>query len=256
MTAPPIQGWPEFDRATVELVAPGVLEEDLIGLDALLHTRGIDVSPALYRQLYRNQLQVSSTDFVAGRLPFIRVALQRLGLPMPTPLDYLGASEAILGRRVWLSTLGAVTSRLYDRGEPLFIKPAAKAKRFTGRVVSEPADLAGLPMTSPSAAVWCSEPIVLLSEHRVFVRHGEIVGIRHYDKDASLTPATAEVMTIVDELRPRLPAGCAIDVGVTQEGSVVLVEANDGFSLGRYGLDAAAYLSVLQARWDELVRPV
>lgn len=212
--------------AVLELIAPGRLEEDLVGLDASLRARGLIAAPVLYRQLYRHQVDVGSAVLVAGRLPFIRVALQRRGAAMPEALDYLDAPEPVLGRRVWRSTLGAVAARLDERGEPVFIKPFGRTKRFTGRVVSEYADLTRLPVTGASAPVWCSEPVEFVSEHRVFLRHGEIVGVRHYDGDPAVIPSPEEIAAIRSGLRPRLPAGCALDLGVLADGRTVLVEGS------------------------------
>ncbi len=242
-------------RAVLELVAPGRLEEDLVGLADVLTARGLESFPILARQLVRGHVPVEGAGLVAGRLPFIRAALQRHGVAMPAPLDYVGASEAALGRAIWPSTLGAVAAGLEHRGEPVFIKPRGAAKRFTGRVVAESVDLRALPVTSSATPLWCSEVVEMVSEHRVFVRHGEIVGIQHYDGDPSEVPAPAGVQAILDEVREALPAGCALDVAVGTGGRVVLVEANDGFSLGRYGLHSGLYVDVLLARWAELVRP-
>lgn len=254
MTAGPSAARGLAGRAVLELVAPGRLEEDLVGLPDSLTARGFETSQAYLRQLVRGRVPVEGAGLVAGRLPFIKAALQRNGVAMPAPLDYVGASEVALGRAIWPSTLGAVAAGLEDRGEPVFIKPRGAAKRFTGRVVAQPLDLRALPVTSSATPVWCSEVIEMTSEHRVFVRHGEIVAIQHYDGDPREVPAPGLVQAILDDVIESLPAGCALDVAVIADGRVVLVEANDGYSLGRYGLDSALYADVLLARWAELVR--
>jgi ATP-grasp domain, R2K clade family 3 len=46
----------------------------------------------------------------------------------------------------------------------------------------------------------------------------------------------------------------ALDVGVLATGETVLVEVNDGFSLGRYGLPVALYTDMVIARWEEMVQ--
>ena len=40
---------------------------------------------------------------------------------------------------------------------------------------------------------------------------------------------------------------------MTNEGKTVLIEINDGFSLGNYGMKSYEYARFLEARWDELV---
>lgn len=48
------------------------------------------------------------------------------------------------------------------------------------------------------------------------------------------------------------PAGFAMDFGVTDDGRTLLIEVNDGFSIGCYGLDAISYAKLLSARWADL----
>lgn len=241
--------------AVLELVAPGLLDEDLRGLESALERRGLSVHRVLAREVVRGSVDLRGVDLVAGRLPVVGAALRQLGHAVPAPLDYLDASDDVLGRRVWPSTLAAVAAGLELRGEPVFVKPRGATKRFTGRVVSDPVDLRSLPVRSGSTPVWCSDVVDIAAEHRIFVRQGAVVGARQYD-GAAREPDDAELAArasrIVQSLLPRLPAGCAVDVAELGDGTVVLVEVNDGYSLGRYGLDADAYLGVLLTRWAEL----
>ena len=56
----------------------------------------------------------------------------------------------------------------------------------------------------------------------------------------------------IPEAYENAPNGYAFDVGVTKQGETILVEANDGFSLGSYGLFYIDYAKLLSARWAEL----
>ena len=58
---------------------------------------------------------------------------------------------------------------------------------------------------------------------------------------------------LIGKFHPIGPAGRAIDLGVTSDGRTLLVEVNDGFALGSYGLDDVTYALLLSARWAELV---
>ncbi len=238
--------------ALLELVAPGRLDEDLLGIDEHLQESGLAPRPSYLREVARGRVPVEGAGLVAGRLPFVRAALRRIGVDAPPPLDYVGASDETLGRRVWPSTLGAVAAGLERDGEPVFVKPRGSTKQFTGRVVGEAVDLRSIRVSSPSTPVWCSDVVTMVSEHRVFLVDGEVVGVRNYDGDVALVPAAEAVAAILDDVGPSLPAGCALDVAVRPDGRVVLVEANEGYSLGRYGLDAGAYARLLLARWREL----
>ena len=50
-----------------------------------------------------------------------------------------------------------------------------------------------------------------------------------------------------------VPAGCSADFGVAGDGRTLLVEINDGHSLGCGALVANLYAKLLEARWDEIV---
>lgn len=235
----------------LELVAPGVLDDDVSDLAPVLERRGIPARVAYQREMTRGQLDVAAAALVAGRLPFVLGALRQLRLAVPTPLDYLGAPSNVLGRRVWPSTLGAVRAAVESGNEAVFVKPRGVAKSFTGRVVTSPEDLLGIRVSSPNTLVWCSEPVAFRAEHRAFIVHSQVAAVRQYDGEPhDLDLAAAEL--VMGAIRHLLPAGCAVDLGTLDSGPVVLVEANDGFCLGRYGLEAEVYCDLLMARWSEL----
>ena len=48
------------------------------------------------------------------------------------------------------------------------------------------------------------------------------------------------------------PAGYALDIGLTSDGETIIIEVNDGYSRGCYGLDPLLYAKLLSARWAEL----
>lgn len=50
------------------------------------------------------------------------------------------------------------------------------------------------------------------------------------------------------------PAGYSADFGVTDNGRTLLIETNDGYSLGHGRLVANLYAELLRARWEELTR--
>jgi hypothetical protein len=52
------------------------------------------------------------------------------------------------------------------------------------------------------------------------------------------------------------PVAYALDFGLTKKNNIyqdILVEVNDGTSLGNYGLDSIHYAEMLVARWFEIV---
>lgn len=242
-----------FNTALLEAVRPGTLEEELLGLDDALAHRGLRVQQVLLKNLARNRVPVTRQTFVAGRLDVIAHALRRLQVELPAPRDYPPAAAPWLGRHVWPSTLGAARSRVEERGETLFVKPRGTVKRFTGKVFTNPLDFRSLRVTSPSAAVWCSEVVEVVSEYRGFMLDGQVIDLRHYSGDPERQPLEGVVSAVVAALAAGLPAGCALDFAVLADGRTVFLELNDGYSLGRYGLKPELYLNLLMARWEQII---
>ena len=170
------------------------------------------------------------------------------------PFDYPENLAPYYGRSFRRTTLGVVRRRLNDGGGSVFVKPAERRKRFTGLVLGGPEDLWRVASVGDNVRVVCSDVVTWLTEWRVFVHGGEVVGVEHYDGDTALRPDADVVEAVVTALRATCPAGFAIDVGVIGEtGRTAVVEVNDGFALGRYGLDPDAYVDLLVARWRELL---
>ena len=96
-------------------------------------------------------LRVGPTDMVVAEPVWVDVALEVLGIPVPSPPDYPASLKHLLGRRVWKTTLGGAQAALAEAalaeggkaGEAgkaeageleLFLKPAFGAKSFSGFV--------------------------------------------------------------------------------------------------------------------------
>jgi len=52
------------------------------------------------------------------------------------------------------------------------------------------------------------------------------------------------------------PVAYTLDFGVTEDKETRLIEANDAFSLGAYGLPSVVYARMVEARWDQMVESV
>jgi len=165
-------------------------------------------------------------------------------------------SSRFLRRPVWETTLGAVRDRVYrDDFKPFFIKPKEQLKRFTGKIIESLYDLGSLTNVSKQTTVFCSDVVNWLSEYRAFVIDGEVKDVRHYSGDPEVTADDAIIKSAVDTLEAsgQANAAYAIDFGVLDDGATALIELNDGFSLGSYGLGRTIFADLTLARWQELM---
>lgn len=172
--------------------------------------------------------------------------LSRWGVEPPS-IDYPEELRWLLGRRVWKSTVGEIG----EADLPLFVKPA-RDKEMPALVASCMEDLAPYEAMGPGYPVLCSEPVEFASEWRIFVRYGKIADVRCYLGSPKPFP-DADAINGAVEGYSQSTAAYALDLGITNEGKTLLVEVNDGYSVGCYGADCVAYALFLSARWAELV---
>lgn len=193
--------------------------------------------------------RASREDVVVGGMGTVRSRLEELGV-LPEPIDYPETLTTYLGRKTWTTTFGEVRAGLGRK--PTFVKPV-KGKLFTGAVVSSASDLVRLHIATPDdVLVLCSEPVRFVQEWRCFVMRGEILDVRPYG-DGWRAQFDPEVVEGAVAAYRDAPAGYAADFGVTEDGRTLLVEVNDGYALGSYGLQRNLYAQLLSARWAELV---
>lgn len=186
-------------------------------------------------------------DIVVGYVETVRSRLRGFGI-VPPEMDYPAELTAYLGRRIWKTRMNEVTN--YPERWPVFVKPL-EDKQFTGVVVRSPKDLIGCGIAGVNQEVYCSEIVDFVAEWRCFVRYGRILSVRPYKGDWRQHYDARVIEQAVSEFTSA-PAGYAIDFGLTADGRTLLIEVNDGYSLGCYGLFYLDYAKLLSARWAEL----
>jgi hypothetical protein len=194
-------------------------------------------------------LQIQEPHVFLGSIAFIQAALQKMGRPVPPPLDYPASLHAFLGRQIKEAPMSQIVN---NPGEwNVFIKPKGLVKQFEGRLVKSTKDLIGCGALQGQDRVWVSEPVRFIAEWRVFVRYGTVLGVRPYKGDwraqYNHSIIEAAIASFTDA-----PAGYALDFGLTNDQRLLLVEANDGYALGHYGLFYTDYAKLLAARWAQL----
>jgi hypothetical protein len=201
-------------------------------------------------------LPLTAETIVVGGMGTVRAALEQIGTPPPLQVSAPAILRPYLGRESWRTTPAEL--RTANRF-PVFVKPYEDAKAFTGRVVANVDALDtllqardGFPVIEEDFPLLAQEPVTFLSEWRVFVVRGRALGVSHYEGDPLLFPAAGVIRTVLGAYRETAPAGYSADFGVTSEGRTLLVEVNDGYSLGNGGLVANLYADLLRSRWNEI----
>lgn len=184
-------------------------------------------------------------DVVVGGTIITWHALNQRGITAES-FDYPEELSSFLGRKIWDTRLKDIKKEI----PPFFMKPV-EDKLAPAIVVNTWDDLHPYSLLPPETEIHCSEPVVFVSEWRCFLLYGKIIGLEFYFGDANVTCDQSVIDDAVNSF-PNMPAGFCLDFGVTNDGRTLLIEANDGYSLGSYGLEETLYVRLLTARWAEL----
>lgn len=233
----------------------GQIEPEHKAVFSVLKDRGVDCQTIKLVQVKNGQLETGNGVLFVGDHDFIKAALKRSEISVVPRDSYPVALQDFLLRKVWTSTVRELSMQCGKAGfQPIFVKPASDVKLFTGFVLTGPEKLYRLAELPGNTEVQCAEVVDWKSEFRVFVNKSEIVGIRHYAGDPKLHPDLETIRGAVARLQvsDENTDGYGIDFGVLANGETALVEWNDGFALGAYGLDPVLYTDLLIARWEEL----
>jgi hypothetical protein len=207
------------------------------GLDYRLTTFD-EVQSGKFDQLIRKNLFVGSVEFM--REVFNRVKLNDVRIPKNS------------NRVHWVETLGEI-KRLVQLGNKYFIKPF-EIKLFTGFVIDQMqyTSIQGLPDDTP-VMVYDVFKGDLLSEWRVYINNHKMVDSRNYSGDFTICPNYDYVQSIIKENKKDFPVSYTMDIGILSTGENVVVEFNDMWSIGNYGIDNGEYLKLLRTRYHEIM---
>lgn len=140
---------------------------------------------------------------------------------------------------------------------PYFIK-SYELKKFLPGVIEKEDDKKWfrVDVLDNKIPVLVSDVIDFASEYRVYVIDGKIQGVCWYNGSMKYYPDYNVIEDMVRQFSDA-PKFYSLDVGVVLKGKnlafTYLVECNDGYSLGNYGLSPKLYTRGIVARWRELL---
>ncbi|MEO1293756.1 MAG: ATP-grasp domain-containing protein, partial [Pseudomonadota bacterium] len=192
----------------------------------------------------QDTLLLDPEDIVVGGIGIVHGAFSRLGWSIPALPSVPPELSRFAGRKVWRGPL-IDARREVERGRQIFVKPLPEEpKRFAGQALTSFADLIATAHIPDETVVECAEIVPFVSEYRCFVLAGDVIGVRPYTGDPLRFPDPAVIREAVAAF-PSAPRAYALDVGVTEDGQTLLVEVNDAYALGAYGLAPVRYAALI-----------
>lgn len=195
-------------------------------------------------------MDFNENDIVIGSVEATDFFFKKLGKTVKY-LGYPKSLDSYLHRAITKVTMEEAEQLEF----PFFLKPADDVKLFTGSICESKAQLdlvyldKGVTKETP---IYVSTPVDFLSEYRCFVHKGKLVGIKHYKGDFTIFPN----MEVVGEMIKSYwlgPVSYTLDVAIINGSfETVLVEVNDFWAIGGYGLDGKTYVRMLIDRFQEI----
>jgi hypothetical protein len=135
-----------------------------------------------------------------------------------------------------------------------FVKPHIN-KLFTGFTCITLQDFTTKVNISTNTKVYVSSYIDFGAEFRAYIYKGKVVNcFRYWGDNWKVETPSSDIETMVSLLpKEDFPIFYSIDVGIDNlTGKTLLIELNDGYALGNYGLDPKDYAKYSSDRWKEI----
>lgn len=217
-----------------------------------LRLMGLECGFFEYEQL--DGLSLDKETLVYGSVGAVHKALDKLGIPRPNLHPTPPELDPFYGRWIRESTLKEVR----QASEPVFVKPLRDHKVFTGYVrKNELDDVNRSAHLDDDFAVVTAEVVSMISEWRCFIHDAKCVAARPYAGLPTSPPPSIEVVhQCIELLAARAPIAYSIDLARLNDGRTVVVEINDAYALGCYGMPSIPYAQMIEARWRQMTGAV
>ncbi len=136
----------------------------------------------------------------------------------------------------------------------IFIKPF-DIKLFTGFVLDEMKNMSisNIP-DDTKVMVYDAFSDNIKSEWRCYVHRDKVVDIRNYSGDIFTYPDQIYLIDVIWKNEDKFPIAYTVDIGILESSENVVIEYNDMWAIGNYGMDNSLYLRLLKDRYFEIVR--
>ena len=166
--------------------------------------------------------------------------------------------KSFADRHIEIMTVENVLKELngFACGKSLFVKPV-ETKLFDGIVVQDESSLNYFKRMCGGIDNLCIVSSVISdirSEFRCFVHNHELVDCRNYKGDFKILPDFYYIEDIISEVSEieNAPIAYTVDVMIDDIGQTEIIEFNDFWCIGNYGLDSETYALMLKDRWNQI----
>lgn len=198
-----------------------------------------------------------NTSCVVGSTEFMREVFKHIGkTDVRLPRNSNRPSEII--------TLTEAHQRVAN-GKKLFIKPIEAKQYGISGLVLDGAKYTILNDVPGETLFYAYEPFSkkLISEWRIYVHNHKMVDARNYSGDYCAIINPTYVNHVINQNKSDFPIAYTIDIGIFEdltsvadyrEMENVVIEFNDMWAIGNYGIPNDLYLRLLKDRYSQIIR--
>jgi len=196
-----------------------------------------EVKGGKFDNLIKRNLFVGSVEFMTE--VFSRIGISNVKVPRNS------------NRSCEIITLEEAFKRTLD-GSKLFIKPV-EIKLFTGLIL-DGCKYSCLESLDKNVKVMAydvfNSPII--SEWRLYILNKKIVDAHCYSGNFKISPDYSYVRHVLKQNNEDFPVSYTIDIAILESTEEVVVEFNDMWAIGNYGVPNDLYLKMLKERYYEI----
>lgn len=207
---------------------------------------------------FRDSLTIpfERTSIIVGSVEQSHRWLKAVGVTVPSAIALEKFNADHLGRKIERASIQeARASALADFNSSkftnFFIKPSRHIKGFTGFIVDDPR-LISLWSENFDGEVYKQDVVDIVSEYRLYVSLGKMLGMFHYSGDYFKYPNPEIIKAVKCSADDLGYQSYTLDFGVLADGRTILIEANDAYAIGNYGLEPSDYYQFVKNRWLQI----
>jgi hypothetical protein len=207
-------------------------------------------------EFYMDKNLITKDDIFGGHVNICKQIWKNIGVKEPYIDCYPQLLKQYFGRTIKKMKLYNFYNLLNENeefGKEYFVKPL-KNKLFTGFTCVTRQEAENKIQCSIDADVYVSSYINFGAEFRAYVFKDEIIDVfRYWGDNWSAIVDKVAVDNMISLLKGTMPSFYSLDFGVDENGRTLLVEVNDGYALGNYGLGSKQYAEMTAYRCREII---
>jgi hypothetical protein len=207
--------------------------------------------------IYSNKEKITRDDIFCGHVQLCQYIWKQLKVADPCIPNYPEELKEYFGRSIRKMKFYQFRNLLKENeefGNIYFVKPV-KNKLFTGFTCVTEQECLSKTNCSPETDVYVSSYVNFGAEFRAYVYKGKVVDcFRYWGDDWKVTIPHMNIEEMVSKLNINA-VFYSLDVGIDiDKKQTLLMEVNDGYALGNYGLAPVDYARYSAERWREIMK--